>query len=135
MEWIEERRLAWEADGKPTPWIEWLTQQELAWAVNELPNRELIWTMRLAEHEQNEQSPILNGSARSEPMVADSLDETLEALIDETLADTFPASDPPFWTLGREPHREFTKGNTRAKRIGNRSSTRFPATSESKLEH
>lgn len=37
-------------------------------------------------------------------MTADSLDETFEALIDATLADTFPASDPPFWTLGLEPH-------------------------------
>jgi hypothetical protein len=27
-----------------------------------------------------------------------------EATIDATLEDTFPASDPPAWTLGREPH-------------------------------
>jgi hypothetical protein len=25
-----------------------------------------------------------------------------EELIDQTLADSFPASDPPAWTLGRE---------------------------------
>jgi len=31
-------------------------------------------------------------------------DKKLEATIDTTLADTFPASDPPAWTLGREPH-------------------------------
>ncbi|HXG20720.1 MAG TPA: hypothetical protein VNN62_16800 [Methylomirabilota bacterium] len=37
-------------------------------------------------------------------MATASTDETLEALIDMTLADTFPASDPPCWTLGREPH-------------------------------
>jgi hypothetical protein len=37
-------------------------------------------------------------------MATASTDETLEALIDATLADTFPASDPPCWTLGREPH-------------------------------
>jgi bacterioferritin len=51
MEWIDKRRATWEAEGKPTPWIEWLTQQEYAWTVNELPNRELAWTLRLAEQE------------------------------------------------------------------------------------
>ena len=37
-------------------------------------------------------------------MTADTTKQTLEATIDATLADTFPASDPPAWTLGREPH-------------------------------
>jgi hypothetical protein len=33
----------------------------------------------------------------------DSIDEKLsEEMIDTTLADSFPASDPPCWTLGRE---------------------------------
>jgi hypothetical protein len=30
------------------------------------------------------------------------LRDHLEYIIDQTLADSFPASDPPAWTLGRE---------------------------------
>jgi len=30
-----------------------------------------------------------------------------EEVIDRTLSDTFPASDPPFWTLGIERARHF----------------------------
>ena len=39
-------------------------------------------------------------------MSGDSNDEKLsEELIDATLADSFPASDPPSWNLGRERRR------------------------------
>jgi chromate reductase, NAD(P)H dehydrogenase (quinone) len=37
-------------------------------------------------------------------MSTETTDQNLETTIDTALADTFPASDPPAWTLGREPH-------------------------------
>lgn len=36
-------------------------------------------------------------------MSTETNDQNLEETIDTALADTFPASDPPAWTLGREP--------------------------------
>jgi len=45
----------------------------------------------------------MRGAAQMALATTDAVDENLEALIDMTLADTFPASDPPCWTLGREP--------------------------------
>jgi hypothetical protein len=41
-----------------------------------------------------------------------------EAMIDATLADSFPASDPPAWTLGRDCYRtEPSKINEKEKRV------------------
>jgi hypothetical protein len=46
----------------------------------------------------------------------ESNDEKLsEDLIDETLADSFPASDPPSWTLGREKPRPASETDSSAK--------------------
>ena len=36
------------------------------------------------------------------PATADTNEDEIETEIDETLEDTFPASDPPSWTLGTD---------------------------------
>jgi hypothetical protein len=50
-------------------------------------------------------------------MANDSTDEKLsEEMIDATLADSFPASDPPSWTLGREKRSRSTRHANQPKR-------------------
>lgn len=39
---------------------------------------------------------------RETPAAVDTNEDEVESEIDETLEDTFPASDPPSWTLGTD---------------------------------
>jgi hypothetical protein len=46
----------------------------------------------------------------------DSIEETLpEEMIDKTLEESFPASDPPSWTLGREKRKPWIRVGEPAK--------------------
>jgi chromate reductase, NAD(P)H dehydrogenase (quinone) len=50
-------------------------------------------------------------------MSTNEIDQEHEAAIDATLEDTFPASDPPAWTLGSEPHSSASMTTREEKRL------------------
>lgn len=54
-----------------------------------------------------------NARKKSEEKSRDEPAELSEEEIDKTLADSFPASDPPSWTLGREPEAKSPAGKKR----------------------
>ncbi len=55
----------------------------------------------IAKYEE-QGSPLAAMVEQTQLENSDFSDDQLESMIDQTLADSFPASDPPAWTLGRD---------------------------------
>ncbi len=53
---------------------------------------------------------MIENKHREAPAAAQTSEDEIETEIDETLEATFPASDPPSWTLGTDHHVE-TQGD------------------------
>ncbi|HSJ86407.1 MAG TPA: hypothetical protein VK909_04290, partial [Anaerolineales bacterium] len=82
------------------PWLE--TQRNEIEAV--LPPLEMprIGVIDNGKNHAPQNPDVSPSSAGTVGETGSNLDESLEWLVDEAARDSFPASDPPCWTLGRE---------------------------------
>lgn len=83
------------------PWLE--TQRTEIQAA--LPSLEMppVGMIENSKNYAKQESGVPTSSSNTARETGSGLDESREWLIDEAARDSFPASDPPCWTLGREP--------------------------------